>query len=807
MAMKPVESPESSRPGNSGGAVRALLRWCWSLFVLPPDERRPWPLEGWVARAWTQPDHTSSSGKRYEGPAQTVARLWRPYEARLRDRMAHLLTTAGETIDARTAEHPGARSACAVLCGVLVAVFAATPLSIDAQISFGLILFTLALLLRTAATEATVPLLVSLSLLATARYMVWRVTMTLGTPGSGEWWMALGLLIAESYTWVVLLLGYLQNARPLQRPIVRLPIDRQRWPTVDVLIPTYNESLSVVRPTVLAALSLDWPAERLRVYLLDDGQRDEFRAFAQEAGAVYLTRSDRRGAKAGNLNHALQHSQGDYVAIFDCDHVPVRNFLTETMGTFLQDEKCALVQTPHHFFSPDPFERNLGTFRKVPGEGSLFYGLVQDGNDLWNAAYFCGSCAILQREALNTIGGLAEDTVTEDAHTALRLHRHGYTSAYVNKILAAGLATESLADHVNQRVRWARGMAQIFRLDNPLMGPGLTLAQRLCYLNAMLHFFSGLPRLVFLTAPLAYLFFEFHVLNAGTLALAAYAFPHLIQSALANSTLQRQFRHSLWNEAYEAALSWYTSLPTLIALIAPRRGRFNVTAKGGLIERSYFDWQLALPYLVLVVLNIAGVLIAVPRFLYWNAFESETVIVNLVWTIFNLTLLGTVLGVASETRQVRRSHRIETRLPARVRSGNDVSVEATVLDFSSGGLRVQLAELPTGLEDRPLTVEIECADGRGSARVQGHCVLRDGDEMRIQLAPLDLASERRYVEATFAHPDLWRDWHSAMPPDRPLRSLAEVLSFGMAGYGRVALLVRDSLARRLRMGAAMQGSR
>ena len=807
MAMMPVDPTESSRPVEPGGAGRALLRWFGSLFILPPDERRPWPLERWAfwprwARRLSQP-----TAQRYEGPGQTLARVWAPYQAQLQAVTARALNTMGHVVETRSAALPGGRATLAIPCAVLIAVFAATPLSVEAQIAFGVLLLATALLLRNAAAEATVPLLVGLSLLATSRYIVWRVTMTLGTPGSAEWWMAMGLLVAESYTWIVLLLGYLQNARPLQRPVITLPLDRQLWPTVDVFIPTYNESLSVVRPTVLAALSLDWPAERLRVYVLDDGQREEFRQFAEAVGAPYVTRADRRGAKAGNLNHALRHSQGDYVAIFDCDHVPVRSFLRETMGTFLQDPRCALVQTPHHFFSPDPFERNLGTFRKVPGEGSLFYGLVQDGNDLWNAAYFCGSCAVLRRTALEQIGGIADDTVTEDAHTALRLHRQGYSSAYVNKILAAGLATESLADHVNQRVRWARGMAQIFRLDNPLFGPGLQLAQRLCYLNAMLHFFSGLPRLVFLTAPLAYLFFEFHVLNAGTIALAAYAFPHLIQSALANSTLQRQFRHSLWNEAYEAALSWYTSLPTLVALISPRRGKFNVTAKGGLIEQSYFDWRLALPYLVLVLLNFAGALVAVPRFLYWNSFESETVVVNLIWTIFNLTLLGTVLGVASETRQVRRSHRIEMRLPAKVRLTDDTALDATVLDFSSGGIRLQVANLLDDVRGAPLAIEIERADSRGVAIVQGRCVVKSGDEIRIALDPMDFATERRYVEATFAHPDLWRDWHDAMPPDRPLRSLAEVLSFGMAGYARVGLLVRDSLARRLRAGAVAMRAR
>jgi len=120
------------------------------------------------------------------------------------------------------------------------------------------------------------------------------------------------------------------------------------------------------------------------------------------------------------------------------------------------------------FYSPDPFERNLSQFRRIPNEGELFYGLVQDGNDFWNAAFFCGSCAVIRRTALQEIGGIAVETVTEDAHTSLRLQRNGWNTAYINIPQAAGLATESLSGHIGQRIRWARGMIQILRLDNPL---------------------------------------------------------------------------------------------------------------------------------------------------------------------------------------------------------------------------------------------------------------------------------------------------------------------------------------------------
>ena len=161
-----------------------------------------------------------------------------------------------------------------------------------------------------------------------------------------------------------------------------------------------------------------------------------------------------------------------FVAIFDCDHVPTRSFLQVTMGWFVRDQKLAMLQTPHHFYSPDPFERNLEQFRIIPNEGELFYGVVQDGNDFWNATFFCGSCAVLRRRALDEIGGIAVETVTEDAHTSLRMQMNGWNTAYINIPQAAGLATERLSGHVRQRIRWARGMIQILRTDNPLFARG-----------------------------------------------------------------------------------------------------------------------------------------------------------------------------------------------------------------------------------------------------------------------------------------------------------------------------------------------
>lgn len=247
---------------------------------------------------------------------------------------------------------------------------------------------------------------------------------------------------------------------------------------------------------------------------------------------------------------------------------------------------------------------------------------------MWDATFFCGSCAVIRRKPLDEIGGIAVETVTEDAHTSLRLHRRGYTSAYMRIPQSAGLATESLSAHIGQRIRWARGMVQIFRLDNPLFGKGLKLAQRLCYLNAMFHFLSGIPRLIFLTAPLAFLLLHAYIIYAPALMIALFVIPHMVHASLTNSKIQGKYRHSFWSEIYETVLAWYIAPPTLVALINPHKGKFNVTAKGGLVEEKYVDWVISRPYIFLVLLNLLGVAAGVWRYYYGPENETLTVIVN-----------------------------------------------------------------------------------------------------------------------------------------------------------------------------------
>ncbi len=627
--------------------------------------------------------------------------------------------------------------------------------------------------------------LVVLSLAVSLRYLVWRLTDTLAFDGVVGWALGLGLLLAEAYAVLMLALGYAQTVWPRHRPVRALPPDPAVWPSVDVFIPTLNEPLEVVRPTVLAALALDWPPDRLRVHLLDDGGREAFARFARQVGCAHVTRPDRRHAKAGNLNHAMAVTDGAFIAVLDCDHVPTRAFLQLTLGWLVADPGLAVVQTPQHCHSPDPFQRNLAAGERVPPEGNLFHGLIQDGNDTWNAALFTGTGAVLRRAALEEIGGFAVATVTEDAHTTLRLHRHGWGTAYVGLPLTAGLAPERLARHLAQRARWTRGMVQILRRDNPLFGPGLTPMQRLCHLQATGHFLFPLPRLVFLTAPLAFLLLGRTVIAASPLAVAAYALPHFVHAVGTNSRLHRNWRHSFWSEVHETVSALWLAPVVVATLLRPGRGRFVVTAKGGRLDRGFLDLRAVYPNLILTVLLLAGLARGGVALLAADLppLAFQAVVLNLVWAGLSLLTVLTALAVGREARRAPgrppdpATGAAPAGPPLALRLPDGRVIAATALALSREGGRVAL---PGDVATQDVTIapgaEI-AAVFQVAARslvIPAHVRRADAAELRLVWEPRTLAEESDLIQAVFGRADSWSGW-SQYPPDRPWLSLARVV--------------------------------
>jgi cellulose synthase (UDP-forming) len=338
-------------------------------------------------------------------------------------------------------------------------------------------------------------------------------------------------------------------------------------------------------------------------------------------------------------------------------------------------------------------------------------------------------------------------------------------------------------------------MAQICRIDNPLTGPGLSLPQRLCYLNAMLHFFYGLPRLVFLTAPLAYLLFGAHVIQAHALTIAIFALPHLLHANMTNSRVQGRFRHSFWNEVYESVLAWYIMRPTLVAFINPAAGKFNVTPKGGVVEEDYFDWVISRPYLILLVVNLIGFGIGIGR-IYWQPAETTTIVLNLLWTIYNLIILGASIAVASETRQVRVAHRVAMKLPATLHYGDGRAVVCETIDFAEGGIGMKVPEgvpLEVG-EPVSISLYLQNAEHVFPAKV----VFQGARHTGLQLAALTPQQEMAFVQCTFSRADAWLDSWGSKRQDTPGLAARQILRIGLMGFQNVMFHLGRELRQLLR---------
>ena len=486
---------------------------------------------------------------------------------------------------------------------------ASLDLSLEGQVWLGFGTILGLLLMRPFAGDGTFRVTFILFTAFTAvRYLIWRTCYTLPAAGSLGFVPGLGLYFAEIYSFCVFAVGAFVAVKPVKTKPAPLRADDPDLPTVDVLIPTYNEPLDMVRLTVEAACRISWHPQRLRIHVLDDGgttekrtsrdpvrrreaveRAESLKAICAELGVEYHTRERNNHAKAGNINTALAETGGELILILDCDHVPTRDILLRTCRPFRNDEALFMVQTPHFFVTADPLERNLKTFDTMPGENEMFYGTVQQGLDFWNATMFCGSAAVLRRRHLAEVGGIALNTVTEDAETSMELHSRGYRSHYIDDVLVAGLSPETFSGFVGQRSRWAQGMVQILLLKNPLFKKGLNLGQRLGYLSACLFWMFPFARLAFILSPLLYLLFGIEIFDANAVSLMAYVVPHIIASMIYSNLMYGRTRWPLINELYELALAPFLALAVIKTFLNPRKPTFNVTAKGETLSDDFIS--------------------------------------------------------------------------------------------------------------------------------------------------------------------------------------------------------------------------
>jgi cellulose synthase (UDP-forming) len=529
-------------------------------------------------------------------------------------------------------------------------------------------------------------------------YLTWRVGWS--AEGANPVLFAM-LLVTEVYgLYALAVLTWFSWSRPAARRPHATP-----GRTVDVYVCTYDEPAEVIMATLAGCRALTYPHT---TYLLDDGRRTEMEEIAALAGAHYLTRPDNSHAKAGNLNAALPRTEGDLVFVLDADHVPMPDALDALVGYF-DDERMAMVQTPHDFFNHDSVQHYVVGRH----EQSLFYRVVCPGKDRHGAAYWCGSAALINRHALLEIGGVATETIAEDFHTTIRLLRHGWRSRYHDEVLVQGLAPHDLDGYLLQRDRWARGNLAVFTLpESPLRARTLAPLQRLSYFASLLAYLAPPIRLLLLVTLGLVLWTGALPLKISVVALVALWLPSVALNLGAGAALARGYMRIPETAHYELlTMEIYTR--ALRCVVRPGRTAFKVTPKQGRdgggwdavrkLRLVLFCTALLLGGTLLRLLDLAGVgpLPDMPGI--------AAVIVPLLGLIELRRLLKTLLAVGRR-RQRRLVYRFQGDAPARCISPDGVT-RARLVDASASGLGL-VAEGPLEVGSRPaVLLQLESSAG------------------------------------------------------------------------------------------------
>jgi cellulose synthase (UDP-forming) len=442
---------------------------------------------------------------------------------------------------------------------------------------------------------------------------------------------------------------------------VRKPVTAPAGLSVDVFITTYNEEVELLRQTVRGAVAMRYPH---RTYLLDDGRRMEVKALALEMGCGYITRADNKHAKAGNWNNAFGRTDGEVIATFDADHVPRADFLERTLGYF-RDPRVALVQTPQQYHNVDSIQHRANwKARRLYGEQDVFFNLVMPGKENWNAAFFCGTGAVLRRSALEPRGGIEVATITEDFHTSIVLHAAGWKSVYLNELLVTGLAPMNLKGFEAQRLRWAEGNLRTFAHANPFTMRGLSLNQRISYLASLYHWTIGGPKLIFYAAPpIMLLTRSYPIANFGGPFLVVYlAFLAALVGSYA--LLSRGTGRLLMDELFNMANS-FTLIRALKRAVLGR-GRpstFVVTDKRASDAPSA---SRAVPHAALLAFSLVALVWAWLEVGFGVTDDSVGTAVSSFWTFYNVALLVGVISLAFAPQHNRQSYRFRATFPARI---------------------------------------------------------------------------------------------------------------------------------------------
>jgi cellulose synthase/poly-beta-1,6-N-acetylglucosamine synthase-like glycosyltransferase len=572
---------------------------------------------------------------------------------------------------------------------------------------------------------------VAIVIAAMVRYLWWRWHDTL----PGDWSTPQGFYIVICFGFELVvsaerILGLIVLSRTSDRQ--READDAEAWarnqplnalPSVDVLIPTYNEERDVLERTIVGACSLDYP--NFTVWVLDDGRRDWVAELAATKGARYLTRDGNRHAKAGNINAALRRTRGELLLVLDADFVPRTHTLWRLVG-FFRDPRIACVQTPQYFFNKDPTQTNLGLADRWADDQRFFFDVIMPSRDAWGAAFCCGTGFVVRRSAIEAIGGgIPTESICEDMLTSIEFKRRGLETIYLKEELCIGLAPESVKAFFVQRQRWARGQIQILFLRRGIFGAGLPFLYRLLMLPG--YWVLQLPaRIVYVLVPVVFLLSGLAPLIARDLGLLlGYLGPTLIGSVGLMCWIAGRSYFPLLTDANGLFLSLRVTPAAFSSLIKPFGKPFAVTPKGAAARGQNIDRLIFYICLGLIGATIIG--LAENAFNDWRIIEDRsTLAFAAFWAVINCIIVGLAAMIAREAPRYRAHERFAVSLSARCVIGTEPS-PCRITNISLGGLFAHFGNYPVPASGSTVRLSIP-----GIGNITGAVARTKGDGAGIQ---------------------------------------------------------------------------
>ncbi len=649
---------------------------------------------------------------------------------------------------------------CLLLMGLMMCI----DLPFESQVVFSVLFVCIALYIRRYAGTLITLVLIGMAVIASTRYLYWRLDATLVQGMNLDFMFGFYLWVAECYLALLVFTGLVQFIWPLKRASVPLPADQSMWPTVDVFILCDDQPYASIKSTCTAASKLDWPRKKIKIYLIDGAQRDDLFALAASMGAHYLPHTDESSHHAGFINRSLPSTNGEFIAVFESGEVPDSHFLQSTIGWFLRDQKLGMVQTLRHFLAPSPSPQAI---KVIHPSGTA------------------PSCVLMRRLTVTQAGGVDVSAVTQKSHMALVLQASGYTSAYIGFGERDLPGKENLAQNkIAEPISISASTAEIFLVEYSFPDRSIRWKQHIESFRRALQFYYPAPRLLFFATPVVYLLGNVQTIHSSPDLFVAYALPHFVIAHITLTRTDEKNRLKLFADVRETALAWYLMILTTLTLIRTECKQCLALWTADKSDPTYevnkpykapkagparlFTPLSLLSYLSALGLNFIAFSSGAVGLISSTSSQLTVTVLYLLWAAYNLMLLAAMFATAQEARQVVKHTNLRRHLQAMIKLPSGRTVSCTTENFPASVLELSL----------PMAVPVNAGDAVSISIFHAHqelalpaaVVLRQDLRLEVRITDTFQKDYQSFATAVLSRGPDWPKWLPERGADHPFPS-------------------------------------